>query len=65
MNDDDRAKMIKDLQEGSAFVIGFAKALFKLREADKDGQAVSLEADEVGHLMRGIRYLRDGAKERK
>ncbi len=45
---------------GAAYIIGFAHALKKLREAEQAGTAARLDAKEVKAVMMSFRLLREG-----
>lgn len=62
MDDEERTKLVKDVQEGMAFAVPFIKALAKLRDAEITGKGALLTHDETKAIMDGFRMLKESIR---
>lgn len=64
MLSDEEIKVIaRDGAKGMVFILGFATALKKLRQAQKEHYEVSLTPDEVDAVLQAFSLLREGRRE--
>lgn len=61
-SDKEIKKAAKEIATSTAFIVGFANALVKLRKAEKANEPVHLTSDEVKSVMAGFRNLREGLR---